>query len=257
MDLGLQGKTALVAGSTSGIGLAVARALAGEGTRVAICGRRHELAQREASSLEGAIGVKLDLTSDASLQLAVDEVISTFGSIDIVVLNGGGPPPVAASALTAPALAEWLSPMLLAQIHLVSLVLPNMRSAGWGRVIAVGSSGVQQPIPHLASSNAARSALAAYLKTLAGEVARDGVTVNVVLPGRIDTERVAGLDKSAAARDGVDQTVIRDRSQAAIPIGRYGRPEEFADVTTFLCSQRASYVTGAQIRVDGGAIVSL
>jgi 3-oxoacyl-[acyl-carrier protein] reductase len=257
MNLGLQGKTALVAGSTSGIGLAIAKALAGEGIRVALCGRRLDVAEREASSLPGAIGVRLDLTSDASVELAVDEVTSTFGGIDIVVLNGGGPPPCGASELTAPNLAEWLSPMLLAQIHLVSLVLPKMRASGWGRVLAVGSSGVQQPIPHLAISNIARSALAAYLKTLAGEVARDGVTVNLVLPGRIDTERVAALDKNAAARDGVDVTVIRDRSQAAIPLGRYGRPEEFGDVAAFLCSDRASYVTGAQIRVDGGAIVAL
>jgi len=257
MNLGLQGKTALVAGSTSGIGLAIAKALAGEGIRVALCGRRLDVAEREASSLPGAIGVRLDLTSDASVELAVDEVTSTFGGIDIVVLNGGGPPPCGASELTAPNLAEWLSPMLLAQIHLVSLVLPKMRASGWGRVLAVGSSGVQQPIPHLAISNIARSALAAYLKTLAGEVARDGVTVNLVLPGRIDTERVAALDKNAAARDGVDETVIRDRSQAAIPLGRYGRPEEFGDVAAFLCSDRASYVTGAQIRVDGGAIATL
>lgn len=257
MNLGLQGKTALVAGSTSGIGLAIAKALAGEGTRVALCGRRLDVAEREASSLPGAIGVRLDLTSDASVEFAVDEVTSTFGDIDIVVLNGGGPPPCAASELTAPNLAEWLSPMLLGQIHLVSLVLPKMRASGWGRVLAVGSSGVQQPIPHLAISNIARSGLAAYLKTLAGEVARDGVTVNVILPGRIDTERVAALDKNAAARDGVDETVIRDRSQAAIPLGRYGRPEEFGDVAAFLCSDRASYVTGAQIRVDGGAIAAL
>jgi 3-oxoacyl-[acyl-carrier protein] reductase len=257
MNLGLQGKTALVAGSTSGIGLAIAKALAGEGIQVALCGRRLDVAEREASSLPGAIGVRLDLTSDASVELAVDEVTGTFGGIDIVVLNGGGPPPCAASELTATNLAEWLSPMLLAQIHLVSLVLPKMRASGWGRVLAVGSSGVQQPIPHLAISNIARSALAAYLKTLAGEVARDGVTVNLVLPGRIDTERVAALDKNAAARDGVDVTVIRDRSQAAIPLGRYGRPEEFGDVAAFLCSDRASYVTGAQIRVDGGAIVAL
>ncbi len=132
-----------------------------------------------------------------------------------------------------------------------------MRERGWGRVLAVGSSGVQQPIANLARSNAARAALAGYLKTLAGEVGRDGVTVNMALPGRIDTDRVATLDEGAAKRRGSDAATVRRASEAAIPLGRYGTPEEFGDVAAFLCSERAAYVTGAQIRIDGGAIASL
>jgi 3-oxoacyl-[acyl-carrier protein] reductase len=147
--------------------------------------------------------------------------------------------------------------LLLAQIRLVSLVLPRMRRDGWGRVLAIGSSGVQAPIPNLVRSNVARAGLAAYLKTLAGEVARDGVTVNMILPGRIDTDRVTALDENNARRRGIDAAAVREQSQASIPAGRYGTPAEFADVAVFLCSERASYVTGAQVRVDGGAISGL
>jgi 3-oxoacyl-[acyl-carrier protein] reductase len=133
-------------------------------------------------------------------------------------------------------------------------VLPAMRERGWGRILAIGSSGVQQPIPNLVRSNVARAGLAAYLKTLAGEVARDGVTVNMILPGRIDTDRVAGLDANQAERRGIDIESVRKQSEGSIPAGRYGKPVEFADVAAFLCSERASYVTGSQVRVDGGLI---
>jgi 3-oxoacyl-[acyl-carrier protein] reductase len=147
--------------------------------------------------------------------------------------------------------------MLLPQIALATLLLPQMRTHGWGRVLAIGSSGVQQPIANLARSNAARAALAAYLKTLANEVSGQGVTVNMLLPGRIDTRRVADLDEARARRDEIEVEAVRRASAATIPIGRYGRTDEFADVAVFLCSDRASYVTGAQIRVDGGAISAL
>lgn len=257
MDLQLKGRTALVVGSTSGLGLSIARGLSEEGVRVALSGRREGVAKDEASSLADAIGVSLDLTAASSVEAAVRQVNDVFDGIDILVLNAGGPPPGAAGTLTPDDLAEALSPLFLAQVQLVSLVLPRMRAQSWGRIVAVGSSGIQQPIPHLARSNAARAALAGYLKTLAGEVGRDGVTVNVVLPGRIDTNRVASLDETAAKRQGVEPATVRRNSEAAIPLGRYGKPEEFADMAVFLCSPRASYITGTQVRVDGGSIASI
>jgi 3-oxoacyl-[acyl-carrier protein] reductase len=257
MDLGLEGRSALVVGSTSGIGLAIARALSREGAKVALSGRREDVAKEQAALLENAVAVPIDLTEPSSVATAVAQAEAALGAIDVLVLNSGGPPPGPAAELTAEAMDESLRSLLLAHVQLVTLVLPGMRERGWGRVLAVGSSGVQQPIANLARSNAARAALAGYLKTLAGEVGRDGVTVNMALPGRIDTDRVATLDEGAAKRRGSDAATVRRASEAAIPLGRYGTPEEFGDVAAFLCSERAAYVTGAQIRIDGGAIASL
>lgn len=257
MDLELAGRKAMVVGSTSGVGLAIATALSAEGAAVALSGRREDVAGKLAADLDGAVGVPLDLADPASVVAGVKAAQAALGELDILVLNSGGPPPGPAAALTLEGLESSLRMLVMSQVQLVSLLLPGMRERGWGRVVAVGSSGVQQPIANLASSNVARGALASYLKTLAGEVGRDGVTVNMVLPGRIDTGRVASLDQAAAQRRGEDVATVRRASEAAIPLGRYGTPKEFGDVAAFLCSPRASYVTGAQIRVDGGAIASL
>lgn len=254
MKLGLRGRTALVAGSTSGLGLAIARALGQEHAHVVLCGRRVSVAEQLAAELPSAIGVELDLTKPATVTDAVTRALDTFGAIDVLVLNAGGPPPGTAAELTPESMASAVETLLLAQIRLVSAVLPAMRERGWGRILAIGSSGVRQPIPNLVRSNVARAGLAAYLKTLAGEVARDGVTVNMILPGRIDTDRVAALDAGQAECRGVDVESVRRESAERIPVGRYGRPEEFADMATFLCGERASYVTGTQVRVDGGLL---
>jgi 3-oxoacyl-[acyl-carrier protein] reductase len=256
MDFGLNGRTAVVCGSTSGLGLAIARVLAHEGANVVVSGRRRDAAEREAAQLPSALGVEVDLSDVDGPAHLVSRARDHFGAVDIMVLNAGGPPPGPAAKLTPDSTTPALQTLLLAQIHLVSLVLPEMRDRRWGRVIAVGSSGVQQPLPNLALSNVARAGLAAYLKTLAAEVAGDGVTVNVVLPGRIDTDRVAALDAADASREGVDSAEARRRSETAIPAGRYGRPEEFAAVVAFLCSAAASYVTGEQVRCDGGLVRS-
>jgi 3-oxoacyl-[acyl-carrier protein] reductase len=254
MDLGLRGRTALVAGSTSGLGLAIAQALGREHAQVVLCGRRAAVAGQRAAELPSAIGVELDLTRPATVTDAVARARDAFGTVDVLVLNAGGPPPGPATELTPRSMADAVDTLLLAQINLVSLVLPDMRRRRWGRILAIGSSGVQQPIPHLVRSNVARAGLAAYLKTLAGEVAGDGITVNMVLPGRIDTARVAALDADVAQRRGVDVDTVRRQSEERIPAGRYGRPEEFANVAAFLCGDPASYTTGAQIRVDGGLL---
>jgi 3-oxoacyl-[acyl-carrier protein] reductase len=257
MELGLKGKVAFVVGSTSGLGLGIAEALSDEGVSVAVAGRRGDLARTHAARMPSAIGVELDLTDGASRMAAIDQVVSTLGPIDVLVLNSGGPPAGPASLLQSDHMKSTIEALLMAQIDLVNAVLPTMRAQGWGRILGIGSRGVKQPIPNLAQSNIARSALAAYLKTLAGEVAQDGVTVNMILPGRIASDRAISLDAGQAKREGTTAEIVRERSQKSIPAGRYGTAEEFGSVAAFLSSAKASYVTGAQIRVDGGLISSM
>jgi 3-oxoacyl-[acyl-carrier protein] reductase len=254
MDTGIDKRTAVVAGSTAGLGLAVARALAAEGANVVVSGRRGDVARAEAARLPSAVGVEVDLTEAGSATVLVRAARDAFGQVDILVLNAGGPPPGPAAGLTAEAARAAFETLLVRQIELVSEVLPGMRERGWGRIVAIGSSGVQQPLENLALSNLGRASLAAYLKTLSREVAADGVTVNMALPGRVDTDRVAALDRARAEREGRDVEDVRAQSRATIPIGRYGRPEEFAAVVTFLCGAPAAYVTGEQIRCDGGLV---
>lgn len=257
MDLGIAGKAAFVAASTGGLGLAVAKALAAEGTRVAITGRRRELAEQVAASLPGAIAIAVDLQAPGAVSEAVDRAEELLGPIDIAVLNGPGPRPGAAAALSSDDLAHAFDLLLRPQHDLVSRVLPGMRERRWGRILAVGSSGIVAPLPNLAMSNTGRAALAGYLKTLAAEVALDAVTVNLLLPGRIATDRVAELDAAAAKRRGLSADEVRLESRKTIPARRYGAPEEFGAAAAFLCSAPASYITGVALRCDGGLIRSL
>ncbi|WP_026556225.1 SDR family oxidoreductase [Arthrobacter sp. 35W] len=257
MDLGIAGKTALVAASTGGLGLAVARALAAEGARVAITGRRRELAEKIAAQLPGAVAVEVDLSAPDGAASAVERTEELLGPVDILVLNGPGPKPGAAASMDAGDFTAALDLLVRPHHGLISKVLPGMRERRWGRVLAIGSSGVVAPLPNLAVSNTGRAALAAYLKTLAAEVALDSVTVNLLLPGRIATDRVAELDHAAAKRRGVTVTDIERESLKTIPVRRYGNPEEFGATAAFLCSAPASYVTGVALRCDGGLIRSL
>lgn len=252
----LNGRTAVVPGSSAGLGLAVAQALSAEGANVVLAARRGEVVKAEADKLGNALGLELDLSDPGAPAELVREAEGRFGQVDIVVLNSGGPPPGGAADLTDQQVTDAMHQLLLQHQRLVSAVLPGMRERGWGRIAAIGSSGVQQPIENLALSNIGRAGLAAYLKSLAAVVAKDGVTVNMVLPGRIDTDRVATLDKGAAERAGITPEEARSRSEAAIPAGRYGTPEEFAAVVAFLAGPAASYVTGEQIRCDGGMVRS-
>ena len=252
MELGLAGRTAFVGGSTAGLGAAIAQALSHEGARVAVTGRRGDLARSLAGELQGAIGLEVDLADPHSVEAAVTATEQALGPIDILIINGGGPPVGAAADVTDEVVGAALEPLLLRPLQLVGRVLPQMRARGWGRVLAVGSSGVREPLADMVLSNVGRGALAAYLKTLAAEVAADGVTVNMILPGRIETARVSQLDALRAQREKTDVASVRRRSEQLIPMRRYGSPAEFAAVACFLCSAAASYVTGEQVRVDGG-----
>jgi Dehydrogenases with different specificities (related to short-chain alcohol dehydrogenases) len=254
VDLGLRGRTAFVAASTAGLGRAIGESLGREGANVVITGRRLASAQEIAESLPSAIGVQLDVTDASSRAAAIATSEAAFGAVDILVLNGPGPRPSTADDLSTADLTAAFDQLVSPGHDFIMRTLPGMRARGWGRVLAVGSSGVVAPIPNLAASNLGRSALAGYLKTLANEVASEGITVNLLLPGRIATDRVARLDAAQASREGIDATEATRRSRSTIPVGRYGTPEEFGDAAAFLCSTRASYITGVALRCDGGLV---
>jgi 3-oxoacyl-[acyl-carrier protein] reductase len=254
MDLGIAGRTAVVCASTSGLGEAVARALGAEGANVVVSGRRGDRAKTIAAELPSALGVEVDLAAPDGPDMLIAAATEGFGEVDILVLNGPGPRPGRAASLSADDIADAVHSLVLMHQRLVMAVLPGMRRRGWGRILAVGSSGVQAPIPNLALSNTGRAALAGYLKTLSAEVAADGVTVNMLLPGRVATDRLDALDAATAERERRSVDAVAADSQAVIPARRYGRPEEFAAVAAFLCGAPASYVTGTALRCDGGLI---
>jgi 3-oxoacyl-[acyl-carrier protein] reductase len=257
MDLGLSGLTALVCGSTSGLGEAVARALAAEGASTVVCGRRGHRAKEIAAEFPRAIGVEVDLTAEDGPARLFEATAAAFGTPDILVLNGPGPKPAPATDVDVTDAAAALDSLLLPHVRLVSLALPAMRERRSGRILAVGSSGIVAPLANLALSNLGRAALAGYLKTLATEVAADGVTVNLLLPGRIQTDRLAAVDAANAERSGRTVAEVKRASMAAIPVGRYGRPAEFAAAAAFLCGAPASYITGTALRCDGGLVRGL
>ena len=259
MDLGIDGKKALVLGSTRGLGRGIAEALAGEGARVAVCGRDAAAAERAAAVIargrDGDVrGFAVDLADSVAVGRLCDAVAAAFDGIDILVLNGGGPPPGAAADIKAEVWAQQFQAMVLGHIRIVERFLPGMRERRWGRILVCSSSGAVQPIPALAISNSLRAGLIGWAKTLSAEVAGDGVTVNTLLPGRIKTERVDEIDAATAKRLGKSVDEVVAASKASIPAGRYGTVEEFAAVGAFLVSAPASYVTGSVVRADGGFI---
>mgnify|MGYP000107516373 CR=1 FL=1 len=256
MDLELKGKRALVLGSSRGLGMAIAKGLAAEGVEVYAAARSVDKISDWAQGMDNVHPVQLDL-SDVEAVDQVADMLLADGGVDIVVNNGGGPPPGTAQAAGRSDWTRHFEAMAANLFHLSGRLLPAMQKQGWGRIISVASSGVEQPIPNLALSNGIRAAVVGWSKTLASEVAADGVTVNVVMPGRIHTQRVDELDAAAAKRTSTDVDEVARKSAASIPAGRYGKPEEFADVVVFLASARASYVTGSRIRIDGGAIRSI
>jgi 3-oxoacyl-[acyl-carrier protein] reductase len=256
MDLKIEGKRALVMGASRGLGRAVAEGLLAEGVQVIAVARDAEAIRAWAGGTPGLTAMAADLTDAASIDAMVDAVLAK-GGIDILVNNSGGPAP--GPAATTPR-GDWLvqfEAMAVNLFHLTGRLVPGMRERNWGRIVTIASSGVEQPIPNLALSNGIRAAVVGWSKTLAAEVAADGVTVNIVMPGRIQTTRVAELDASAAKRSDSTVEAVQKASAATIPAGRYGRPEEFSAMVVFLASEQASYVTGSRLRVDGGAIRSI
>jgi len=261
MNLELTGKTALVMAAGGGLGGAIASALAAEGATVVISDQDPEAlaGTQEAIAVRGgkAIPIAADLGNLESLRSLVERMRDTTGDPDILINNSGGPPPSKAGGVAPEAWRSQFEAMVLSLMYLTDQVLPAMRTKKWGRVITSTSSGIVSPIPNLGVSNTLRMALVGWSKTLAGEVARDGVTVNVILPGRIATARIRSLDEARAAREGKSYEQVVAESTATIPVGRYGRPEEYGDVAAFLASARASFITGSVIRVDGGMIPSI
>ncbi|GAA2094463.1 SDR family oxidoreductase [Brevibacterium salitolerans] len=253
MELGLRGRTALVCSSTKGLGWASAQELAAAGARVAVHGRDVRVAEEQAALLPDAVGLGCDITTEEGAERLAELACESLGGIDVLVLNGPGPAPGTAAELSTAAVRSALDSLVVAQATLLQRLLPPMRERGWGRVVAISSTSVEAPIPGLALSNLGRPALMALLKTLAGEVAAEGVTLNAVLPGRFDTERVRQVNQASAEARGVSVEEVLAGSLASVPARRLGEPEELGAAVAFLASERASFITGTALRVDGGA----
>jgi 3-oxoacyl-[acyl-carrier protein] reductase len=252
MNLDLQNRKALVCGASQGLGLAIAEALAEEGCTVGLLARNVEKLEAHAKRLNG-VALPADMGDWASIEAA----FMRFGVPDILVNNSGGPPPVDVTKVDANLWRQQFETMVLNQMRLTEAVMPAMRQKKFGRILCVASTSIVEPFPSLAISNALRAALAGWMKTLSGQVARDGVTVNMLLPGSFATERIERLNAGEAQSRGISLEQVVAESSADIPVGRYGDPREFGAVAAFLASPKASYITGQMIRIDGGATKSL
>lgn len=261
MQLGIENKVAVVLGAGGGLGAAIAHALAKEGVRVAVCDLRASAAAATVSDITAtgatAVAWDFDQSDTQACARAHADICEKFGEPDILINNTGGPPLGPVADVTMESWRLHFDSMVVPVVYLTQLMLPAMRRRRWGRVVTSTSSGVISPIPGLGLSNSLRSAIVGWNKTLAREVGADGVTANIVLPGRIATDRIRQLDETRAARQGVAVDAVRAESLAGIPLGRYGDPHEYGDVVAFLASERASYLTGSIVRVDGGLIPSI
>ena len=255
MDLKLNGKVAMVAAASQGLGYAIAHALAAEGAKVSIAARKQETISAAAARIgNDAIGFEADVARPDTIDAWHRATLDRFGSVDLLVTNSGGPPAGPALSFDDAAWKNAFDLLFLGAIHTIRTVLPSMEARGGGSILMLTSSSVKNPIPNLGLSNVIRPAVSALTKTLADELAPKKIRVNQLIPGRIATERLTYLDNANAQRAGIALEEQQRRSAAAIPMGRYGTPEEFAAAAAFLLSDAASYITGATLQVDGGAI---
>ena len=262
MDLGIAGRIALVTGGSSGLGRAIGHALAAEGARVVLSARGEERLRHAAGEIAAATGAEVaaiaaDVSRAHEVEALVRATVERFGTVEIVLANAGGPPATSFADTSAAQVEEAIQLNLMSTVHLARAVVPHMLARRWGRFIAITGTSVKQPTPGLLLSNTARTAVVGFVKTMATELAPYGICCNVVAPGFILTPRVESLADGRAAKDGRTRAEALVDMAARIPAGRIGDPEEFAGVVAFLASQRASYVTGTTIQVDGGYVQSL
>jgi 3-oxoacyl-[acyl-carrier protein] reductase len=262
MDLGLKGRIALVVAASRGLGRAVAEELAAEGATLVLCSRKAETIQRTANEIAAATGADIlalpcDVSRADEVARLVQSAVERFGRIDVLVTNGGGPPAGPFDSFSADAWEAATRLTLFSAIELARQVLPGMKERRWGRILNITSIAVKQPIDNLILSNSLRAAVTGFARTLANEVATFGITVNNIMPGYTRTERVEELAKMMADKEGITPAEFVARWEQEIPMGRLGEPREFAALAAFLVSERASYITGTSIPVDGGWIRSL
>jgi 3-oxoacyl-[acyl-carrier protein] reductase len=262
MDLQLTGKVALVTAASKGLGRATATRLAAEGARVMISSRGEEQLSATAAEIAATTGAQVeyfpaDVADAEGLAALLRETEQRLGGVDVLVNNAGGPRPGGFDALDDAAWQEAFELNLMSTVRLIRGVLPHMREQGWGRIVTIASSSIKQPIENLLLSNTYRVAILGLAKSLAIEFAPDGVLINTVGPGRIDTDRVAGLDAGRAEKAGISVEEVRAQTAKSIPLGRYGTPEEFANVAAFLVSGANTYLTGQAFLVDGGMVKAI
>ena len=258
MEFGLKGKRAIVMAASRGLGYASALGLAREGCRLIVCSRDQSRIEAAAAAIKKATNAEVtalvaDVSSASEAKRLVDAAVSAYGGLEIVVHNAGGPPAGETLQMTEEQWQKAFEQNLLSFTRIVGAAAPEMKKAGYGRVITIASSSIKQPIPNLALSNALRAGVWGIAKTLSRELAPQGILVNVIAPGRIDTERIAELDQANATKSGKSIEDVRKASVSSIPLGRLGRPEELANLVVFLASQAGSYITGQAITVDGAA----
>jgi len=257
MDLGLAGRVALVAASSKGLGRAVAEELAAEDAHLVMCARGREALSEAAAAADAAgsgevLSVPADLSDEASVRAVANAALERFGRVDVLVNNAGGPP---AGPFESHSVEAWRAAIRLnleSALELTRLVLPGMKERGWGRIVNITSVAVKEPVDGLILSNSVRAAVTGWARTLANEVAPFGVTVNNALPGYTVTDRLLELAEAVSSEKGVSTEAVRASWEASIPMGRLGEPREFAALVAFLASDRASYITGRSITVDGG-----
>jgi 3-oxoacyl-[acyl-carrier protein] reductase len=262
MDLGLQGRVAIVGGASQGLGRACAMGLAQEGARVAISSRRAEPLQATAQEIRSATGVEVlavpgDLSCLADIQNLIQRTVDHFGRLDIVISNSGGPPEGRAVDTSEENWERAIQMALQFFIRMSREAVPHLKQRSWGRIINILASTVYQPIDNLATSGVTRLGAVAFAKSLADEVGRDNILINNVAPGFLLTDRMMDLFKTRARETDTDLDAVLQARASTIPLGRFGQPEELANLVTFLASEKNSYITGTTILVDGGVVRSV